>query len=64
MKSLALPTVLPEEIGLSCTRLDRLTQVMRTTFGVDPAVLPDAVSRHGIRGVRGLTAHHVRVDGV
>jgi hypothetical protein len=29
MKSLALPTALPEEIGLSSARLDRLTQVMR-----------------------------------
>ena len=29
MESLALPTALPEEIGLSSARLDRLTQVMR-----------------------------------
>ena len=42
MKSLALPTALPEEIGLSSARLDRLTQVMRDQ--VARGRLPGAVA--------------------
>jgi hypothetical protein len=48
MKSLALPTALPKEIGLSSARLDRLTQVMRDE--VARGRLPGAVALIARRG--------------
>jgi CubicO group peptidase (beta-lactamase class C family) len=48
MRSPALPTALPEEIGLSSARLDRLTQVMRDE--VARGRVPGAVALISRRG--------------
>jgi len=48
MRADALPTALPEEIGLSSARLDRLTQVMRDE--VARGRLPGAVALIARRG--------------
>jgi hypothetical protein len=50
MKSLALPTALPEEIGLSSARLNRLTQVMR-----------DEVARGRVPGAVALIARRGKI---
>src|SRR5271166_595303 len=50
MSSLAPPTALPEEIGLSSARLDRLSQVMR-----------DEVARGRVPGAVALIARHGKI---
>jgi CubicO group peptidase (beta-lactamase class C family) len=62
MRSPALPTALPEEIGLSSARLDRLTQVMRDE--VARGRVPGAVALISRRGKIGYFESYGQRDPV
>jgi CubicO group peptidase (beta-lactamase class C family) len=62
MKSLALPTASPEEVGLSSARLDRLSQVMRDE--VARGRVPGAVALIARRGMIGYFESFGRRDPV